>query len=106
MDNFILKKEIIKMIKVVLTIATIYTKLNDGLTGVHKYCILGKKSKKEVKEIFLNIYGGNGIDKCQIIELEKKIDTITLSLVDMEKSISDIISTHCHDSYNTESMLL
>ena len=93
------------MIKVELTIATIYTKLNDGLNGVHKYCILGKKSKKEVKEIFLDIYG-NGIDKCQIIELEKKIDTITLSLMDMEKSISDIISTHCHDSYNTESMLL
>ena len=94
------------MIKIDLTIATIYTKLNDGLTGVHKYCIIGKKSKKEVKEMFLNIYGGNGIDKCQIIELEKKIDTITLSLVDMDKSISDIISTHCHDSYNTESMLL
>ena len=106
MGNFILKKEIIKMIKVDLTIATIYTKLNDGLTGLHKYCILGKKSKKEVKEMFLDIYGGNGIEQCQVVELEKKIDTITLSLVDMEKSISDIISTHCHDSYNTESMLV
>ena len=94
------------MIKVDLTIATIYNKLNGGLTGGHKYCILGKKSKKEVKEMFLTIYGGNGIDKCQVLELEKKTDTITLSLVDMEKSISDIISTHCHDSYNTESMIL
>ena len=94
------------MIKVDLTIATIYTKLNDGLTGVHKYCILGKKSKKEVKEMFLNIYGGNGIEQCQVVELENKKYNITLSLDDMEKSISDIISTHCHDSYNTESMLL
>ena len=94
------------MIKVALTIATIYTKLNDGLTGVHKYCILGKKSKKEVKEMFLNIYGGNGIEQCQVVELENKKYNITLSLDDMEKSISDIISTHCHDSYNTESMLL
>ena len=95
------------MIKVDLTIATIYTKLNDGLTVVHKYCTLGKKSKKEVKEMFLTLYDGNGIDKCLVLELEKKTDTIALSLDDMEnRSVSDIISTHCHDSYNTESMLL
>ena len=94
------------MIKVDLTITIIYTKLCDGITGVHKYCILGKKSKKEVKEMFLDIYAGNGIEQCQVVELENKKDNIELSLDDMEKSISDIISTHCHDSYNTESMLL
>lgn len=95
------------MIKVDLTIATIYTKLNDGFTGVHKYCILGKKSKKEVKEMFLDIYSGNGIDKCQVLELEKKTDIITLSLDDMEnRSVSDVISSYCNDTYDTESMLI
>lgn len=94
------------MIRVDLTIATVYTRLNDGITGVHKYCIFGKKNKKEVKELFLNIYSGNGIEQCQVVELENKKDNITLSLEDMEKSISDIISTHCHDSYNTETMIL
>ena len=95
------------MIKVELTIATIYTKLNDGLTIVQKYCTLGKKSKKEVKEMFLTIYGGNGIDKCQVLELEKKTDTIALSLDDMEnRSVSDIISSYCNDTYNTKSMLI
>lgn len=94
-------------IKVNLTIATIYTKLYDGLTGVHKYCILGKKSKKEVNEMFLNIYSGNGIDKCQVIELEKKTDNITLSIDDIEnKTISDVISSYCNYFYNTESMLV
>lgn len=94
-------------IKVNLTIVTIYIKLSDGLTGVHKYCILGKKSKKEVKEMFLNIYRGNGIDKCQVIELEKKTDNITLSIDDIEnKTISDVISSYCNYSYNTESMLV
>ena len=94
-------------IKVNLTIATIYTKLNDGLTVIHKYCILGKKSKKEVKEMFLSIYSGNGIDKCQVIELEKKTDNITLSIDDIEnKTISDVISSYCNYSYNTESMLV
>ena len=95
------------MIKVDLTIATIYTRLYDGFTGVHKYCVIGKKSKKEVKEMFLNFYSGNGIDKCQVLELEKKTDIITLSLDDMEnRSVSDVISSYCHDTYNTESMLL
>ena len=94
------------MIRVDLTIATVYTRLNDGFTGVHKYCILGKKNKKEVKELFLNIYSGNGIEQCQVVELENKKDNIELSLEDMDKSISDIMSTHCHDSYNTESMIL
>ena len=97
----------IKIIKVELTITTVYTKLNDGFTGVHKYCVLGKKSKKEVKEMFLNIYSGNGIDKCLVLELEKKTDIITLSIDDMEnRSVSDVISSYCHDTYNTESMLL
>ena len=59
----------------------------------------------KVKEMFLNIYGGNGIEQCQVIELEKKKDNITLSLEDMERSMSDIISSYCHDSYNTESMI-
>ena len=94
------------MIRVDLTIATVYTRINDGMTEVHKYCILGKKNKKEVKELFLNIYSGNGIEKCQVVELENKKDVITLSLDDMERSMSDIISSYCHDSYNTESMLL
>ena len=94
------------MIKVDLTIATIYTKLNDGLTGVHKYCILGKKNKKEVKEMFLNIYCGNGIEQCQVVELENKKDVIALSLDDIDRSISDIISEYCNQSYNTESMLV
>ena len=94
-------------IKVNLTIATIYTKLYDGVTGVHKYCILGKKSKKEVKEMFLDIYAGNGIDKCQVIELDKKTDNIELSVEDIEnKPISDVISSYCNYSYDTESMLL
>ena len=91
------------MIKVELTIATIYTKLN----GVHKYCILGRKNKKDVKKMFLDIYSGNGIEQCQVVELEKKTDIITLSFDDMEnRSVSDVISNHCHDTYNTESMLL
>ena len=94
------------MIRVDLTIATVYVRLNYGKTGVHKYCIVGKKNKKEVKELFLNIYSGNGIEQCQVVELENKKDNIELSLEDMEKSISDIISSHCHDSYNTESMIL
>lgn len=95
------------MIKVDLTIATIYTKLNDGFTGVHKYCVLGKKSKKEVKEMFLDIYSGNGIDKCQVLELEKKTDIITLSLDDMEnRSVSDVISSYCNDTYDTDAMLI
>ena len=94
------------MIKVDLTITTVYTRLNDGMTGVHKYCILGRKNKKQVKEMFLNIYDCNGIEQCQVVELENKKDNITLSLDDMERSMSDIISTYCHDSYNTESMLL
>lgn len=93
------------MIKVDLTITTVYTRLNDGMTGVHKYCILGKKNKKEVKEMFINIYSGNGIEQCQVVELENKKDVITLSLDDMERSISDIISEYCNQSYNTESML-
>lgn len=94
------------MIRVDLTITTVYTKLNDGMAGVHKYCILGRKNKKQVKEMFLNIYAGNGIEQCQVVELENKKDNITLSLDDMERSMSDIISSYCHDSYNTESMLL
>lgn len=93
------------MIKVDLTITTVYTRINDGMTGIHKYCILGKKNKKEVKEMFLNVYDGNGIEQCQVVEIEKKKDVITLSLDDMERSISDIISEYCHQSYNTESML-
>lgn len=94
-------------IKVNLTIATIYAKLYDGLTIVHNYCLIGNKSKKEVKEMFLNIYDGNGIVKCNVLELEKKTNIITLSLDDMEnKSVSDVISSYCHDTYNTESMLL
>lgn len=94
------------MIRVDLTIATVYTRLNDGITGVHKYCIPGKKNKKEVKEMFLNIYSGNGIEQCKVVELENKKDNITLSLDDMERSISDIISKYCNQSYNTESMLV
>lgn len=94
------------MIRVDLTIITVYTRLNDNTTGVHKYCILGRKNKKQVKEMLLNIYSGNGIEQCQVVELENKKDNITLSLDDMERSMSDIISSYCHDSYNTESMLL
>ena len=94
------------MIRVDITITTVYARLNDGMTGVHKYCILGRKNKKQVKEIFLDIYAGNGIEQCQVVELENKKDNITLSLDDMERSMLDIISTYCHDSYNTESMLL
>ena len=94
------------MIRVDLTITTVYTRLKDGMTGVNKYCILGKKNKKEVKEMLLNIYSCNGIEQCQVVELENKKDNITLSLDDMERSMSDIISTYCHDCYNTESMLL
>ena len=93
------------MIRVDLTITTVYTRLNDGMTVVHKYCIIGRKNKKQVKEMFLDIYAGNGIEQCKVVELENKKDNITLSLDDMEKSISDIISSYCHDSYNTESML-
>ena len=94
------------MIRVDLTITTVYTKLNDGMSGVHKYCILGRKNKKQVKEMFLKIYDGNGIEQCQVVELENKKDNITLSSDDMERSMSDIISSYCQDSYNTESMLL
>ena len=95
------------MIKVDLTIATIYTKLNDGLTIVHKYCILGKKSKKEVKEMFLDIYSGNGIEKCSVLELEKKTDILTLSIDDLEnKSLSDVISSYCNETYDTTAMLI
>ena len=93
------------MIRVDLTITTVYTRLN-GMTGVHKYCILGRKNKKQVKEMFLNIYSGNGIEKCTVVELENKKDVITLSLDDMDKSISDIISEYCNETYNTESMLV
>ena len=94
------------MIRVDLTITTVYIRLNDGITGVHKYCILGRKNKKQVKEMLLNIYAGNGIVQCQVVELENKKDNITLSLDDIERSMSAIISSYCHDSYNTESMLL
>ena len=94
------------MIRAELTIATVYSRLNDGMKGVHKYCILGRKNKKQVKEMFLDIYSGNGIEQCTVVELENKKDNITLSLDDMERSMLDIISSYCHEYYNTESMLL
>lgn len=94
-------------IKTPVTVGTFFVTYSDGCpNGTHKHLFFGKPTKKEMKDSFEKCFNGNSIKKVIVVDVERTNLEIDFTSAFLNKTISDFIEEHAHNTLDFESVII